>query len=213
MTLEKIRVLVVDDHPTVRRGLLSVIRMSDDLECVGEASNGAEAIRLCGLRSPDVVLMDLMMPEIDGAMATKNIRDLYPNIRVLILTSFHEQNLVQSAIQAGAIGYLLKTVSAEELTQAIRAAHQGRRTLAPEATEALVQATQPKAFGSDLTEREREILALLAQGMTNNEISQKLFIAVPTVKFHITNLFSKMRVESRTEAVLAAIKNKLVDVT
>ncbi|GIV84036.1 MAG: DNA-binding response regulator [Candidatus Roseilinea sp.] len=206
-----IRVLIVDDHPMVRSGLKALLSAYDDLELAGEASNGAEAVRMCARLKPDVVLMDLVMPEMDGATATQIIREQNPNVQVVVLTSFKEDELVQGALRAGAIGYLLKNVSADELASAIRAAHAGRPTLAPEATQALIHATtQPPAVGSDLTEREREVLALMVQGLSNQDIASRLYVSQSTVKFHVSSILSKLYVSNRTEAVALAVKQKLV---
>lgn len=206
-----IRVLIVDDHPMVRSGLTALLSAYDDLELAGEASNGAEAVRACARVKPDVVLMDLVMPEMDGATATRLIREQHPQVKVVALTSFKEDSLVQDALKAGAIGYLLKNVTADELASAIRAAHAGRPTLAPEATQVLINAsTQPPAVGSDLTEREREVLALMVEGLSNQDIARKLYVSQSTVKFHVSSILSKLYVSNRTEAVALAVKKKLV---
>ena len=206
-----IRVLVVDDHTMVRRGLATFLKIFDDLELAGEAASGPEAIQLCAQLQPDVVLMDMVMPDMDGASATRLIRKQSPSVQVLALTSFKEEILVQSALQAGAIGYLLKDVSADELAQAIRAAHAGRSTLSPEAAQALVHATsQPPAPGIDLTERELEVLSLMVEGLNNLQIAARLTVSPSTVKSHVSSILSKLGVVSRTEAVTMALRNRLV---
>ena len=208
---EPIRVLLVDDHAVVRSGLSAFLLAFDDLELVGEASGGEEAVRLSGQFAPDVVLMDLVMPGMDGAAATRAIREQYVDIQIIALTSFKEDELVRGALQAGAIGYLLKNVSADELAGAIRAAHEGRPTLAPEATQVLMSATrEPLAPGHDLTERERDVLRHMVQGLTNLEIAEQLTVSHSTVKFHVSNVLSKLGVSSRTEAVALALKRNLV---
>jgi NarL family two-component system response regulator LiaR len=207
-----IRVLLVDDHAVVRSGLSAFLLAFDDLELAGEAGSGEEAVRICDRIQPDVVLMDLIMPGMDGAQATRNIRAQCPTIQVIALTSFKEQELVEGALEAGAIGYLLKNVSADELARAIRAAHAGRPTLAPEAAQALIQARrEPLKIGFDLTEREREVLALLVEGLNNPEIADRLVVSRSTIKFHVSSILSKLGVASRTEAVVLAVKEGLLD--
>jgi len=204
-------VLIVDDHAMVRSGLKNFIYGYEWMELVGEASNGAAAIEFCSKNEVDVVLMDMLMPEMDGSEATRRIVALGKPVRIIILTSFHEQDLVEQAMKAGATSYLLKNVNAEELAVAIRAAHAGRATLAPEATEALIQVTRQKpGVGADLTEREREVLALLVEGESNSEISARLSISLATVKYHLTNIYSKLGVDNRVEAVMLALENHLI---
>jgi NarL family two-component system response regulator LiaR len=206
-----IRVMIVDDHAVVRSGLSAFLMVYDDLDFVGEAASGEEAVRLCKSLHPDVVLMDLVMPGMDGAEATQAIREECPDIQVIALTSFKEDDLVQRTLKAGAIGYLLKNVSANELVSAIRAAHAGKPTLAPEAAHVLIQASQgPPSIGSDLTSREHEILALMVSGLSNPEIAEKLVVSRSTVKFHVSSILSKLGVTSRTQAVTLALQNKLV---
>lgn len=206
-----IRVMIVDDHAVVRGGLKFFLLGFDDLELAGEAEDGEEALRLCSQIQPDVVLMDMVMPGMDGATATQAIRERYPQVQVIALTSFKEQDLVQRALQAGAIGYLLKDVQADELAEAIRAAHAGRPTLAPEATQALIQAaTQPPQPGHDLTEREREVLALIVKGLSNNEIAERLVVSISTVKYHVGGILSKLSAANRAEAVALALQHHLV---
>jgi NarL family two-component system response regulator LiaR len=208
---DPIRVLVVDDHSLVRTGLELFLMAFDDLELVGEAASGEEAIRVCCRLQPDVVLMDLAMSGMGGASATRTIREQCPQVRVIALTNFQDVAMVREALQAGAIGYLLKNVTADELAMAIRAAHAGRSTLAPEATQALIQATtRMQAPGDDLTPREREVLAWMAKGLSNGEIAKRLIVSPVTVKFHVSNILSKLGVSSRTEAVALAIQHNLI---
>jgi NarL family two-component system response regulator LiaR len=209
--IEPIRVLLVDDHAVVRSGLGAFLLAYDDLELVGEAGSGEEAVRMCSRVTPDVVLMDLVMPGMDGAAATQAIRERCPDIQIIALTSFKEKNLVQGALEAGAIGYLLKNVSADELANAIRSAHAGRPTLAPEAAQVLIRSTRegpPPGF--DLTPREREVLALMVEGLTNPDIAERLVTSRSTVKFHVSNILSKLGVSSRTEAVALTLQEKIL---
>ncbi len=199
-------------HAVVRSGLATFLMTCDDMELVGEAANGEQALKLCSQAKPDVVLMDLVMPGMDGATATRLIREKCPQIQVIALTSFKEQELVQGALQAGAIGYLLKDVTAEELANAIRAAFAGKPTLAPEAAQVLIQATRQPAekIGFDLTEREREVLGLMVQGLNNNQIADRLVVSRSTAKFHVSSILSKLGADSRTEAVALALQHRLV---
>jgi len=209
---KSIRVMIVDDHAVVRSGLSTFLMTCEDMELVAEASSGQQALNLCWKEKPDVVLMDLVMSGMDGATATCQIREKYPEIQVIALTSFKEQELVQGALKAGAIGYLLKDVSADELANAIRAAYVGKPTLAPEAAQVLIQATRLPAekIGFDLTEREHEVLALMAQGLNNHEIADRLVVSHSTAKFHVSSILSKLGSTSRTEAVAIALQNNLV---
>ena len=210
-TAQPIKVMLVDDHAIVRKGLVAFLKNIAELELVGEACNGREAIEFCELRQPDVILMDLVMPELGGVAATRTIHRRWPRVQVIALTSFQEKELVQDALQAGAIGYLLKNVSGEELAEAIRQAHGGRPTLAPEAVQALIQPpSEVESIAADLTRREQEVLALLVKGMSNPEIAESLVISRSTVKVHISSILSKLGVASRTEAISLAIQNKLV---
>jgi NarL family two-component system response regulator LiaR len=212
MEKQAIRVLIVDDHDMLRRGLRFFLKSFDDLELVGEAASAQEAIQLCGQAEPDVVLMDMVMPDVDGAEATRIIRRQCPQIQVIALTSFQEEDLVERALQAGAIGYLLKNVAAEDLAQAIRQAHAGRSTLAPEATEVLIRATRERTDAPDygLTGRGKEVLTLLVDGLSNAEIAERLVVSVATVKFHVRGILSKLGVSSRTEAAAVAWREDLL---
>jgi len=208
---QTIHVMLVDDHNVVRSGLATFLRAYDDLELVGEAKNGSEALNLCREKKPDVILMDLMMPEMDGIAATRAILADYPEIKIIAMTSFEDGELVQGVLAAGAISYLLKNVTSDELALAIRAAFLGRSTLSPEAARVLVQATRPtKQPLFDLTEREMEVLHLVVQGQSNQQIAETLVISITTVKAHISNILSKLQVSSRAEASAYAIRHKLV---
>ena len=208
---QPIRVMLVDDHTMVRRGLATFFKVFDDLQLAGEADSGEAAIQLCAEVLPDVILMDIVMPHMDGATATRLIRQQFPHVQVIALTSFKEGDLVKQALEAGAIGYLLKDVSAEELVQAIRAAHAGRVTLSPEAAQALVDTTQqPLAHDPKLTERELEVLKLMVDGLNNTQIAGKLMVSPSTIKSHVSNILSKLGVVSRTEAVTLALRTHIV---
>lgn len=210
--LASIRVMIVDDQPVVRQGLSTFLLAYDDLDLVAEAAGGLEALALCERHRPDVILMDLMMPEMDGVETTQKVLAQYPKTRIVVLTSFKDDDLVAAALEAGATSYLLKNATAGELAAAIRAAASGRRTLAPEAADALIRiATQPPAVGHDLTEREREVLALMARGLSNREIGEKLFVSPVTAKFHVGNILSKLGVTTRTEAAAVAVQLGLIE--
>ena len=208
---QPIRVMLVDDHTMVRRGLAAFLVVFDDLQLAGEAESGETAIQLCAEVLPDVVLMDMVMPDMDGAAATRLIRQQFPQVQVIALTSFKEGQLVKKALEAGAIGYLLKDVSADELVRAIRAAYAGRATLSPEAAQALVEtANQPPTQGLDLTEREREVLTLMIEGLNNTQIAGRLTVSPSTIKSHVSNILAKLGVTSRTEAVTLALRNRII---
>jgi NarL family two-component system response regulator LiaR len=206
-----IRVLLVDDHMVVRSGLSTVLSVYDDLKLVGEAGDGEEAIRLCERLQPDVVLMDLLMPKMDGVTAIKSIKTHWPKIQIIALTSFKEKEYVEGALKAGANGYLLKDVSAEELINAVRRAVAGQPSLSPEAAQVLIQnVNEPSLSHPNMTGRELEILTLMVEGLSNNEIAERLIVSQSTVKFHVSNILSKLGVTGRTEAVALALKHHLV---
>lgn len=212
MQPQAIKVMIVDDQAVVRSGLSTFLSAFDDLDLVAEANNGNEALRLCDEEKPDVIIMDLKMPEMDGVEATRILRVRHPETQVIVLTSFPEEGLVQKALQAGAISYLLKNTAADELVAAVRAAYNGRPTLAPEATQALIHAVnRPRPVGHDLTSRELEVLELLARGLSNLEIADRLFVSRSTVKFHVSSILAKLEVSTRTEAVSVAMQHNLVE--
>jgi two-component system, NarL family, response regulator LiaR len=206
-----IKIMLVDDHMVVRSGLSTVLSIYDDMKLVGEAGDGEEAVRLCERLQPEVVLMDLLMPRMDGVTAIKIIKERWPQIQVIALTSFKEKEYVEGALKAGANGYLLKNISADELANAIRRAAAGQPSLSPEAAQVLIQrVNEPSLPGQDMTGREKEILELMVQGLSNNEIADRLIISQSTVKFHVSNILSKLGVSGRTEAVALAVKRHLV---
>lgn len=205
----KIRVMIVDDHAVVRSGLGAFLAASPELQLVGEAENGEQAVLRARELKPDVILMDLMMPVLDGVAATRAIKEQHPAIQVIALTSFQEDELVQNALKAGAIGYLMKNVSAQELMAAIRTAKNGKMTLSPEAAQALVRASQ-QAVEEELTGREHEVLKLMVDGLSNAEIAERLVVSLSTVKYHASNILLKLGVDNRVAAVTMAIQKKMV---
>jgi two-component system, NarL family, response regulator LiaR len=210
---ESIRVMVADDHDVVRRGLSMFLTGFDDLELVGEAGNGTDAIRLCGELHPHVVLMDMVMPDMDGIAATRVIRSQYPNIQVVILTGSKEDMLVQSALQAGAIGYMLKNISVTEMVNIIRLAHMGKPSLSPDATQSLINlAAHPPIpdHNYNLTPREQTILELMVDGLNNQEIADRIFVSRATVKANVSTILSKLGVDNRIDAVRIALQESLV---
>ena len=213
-TAEQIRVMIVDDHSVVREGIRTYLDLEDQFIIVGEASNGREAADKVRALRPDVVLMDLLMPEMDGIAATKAIKEFNPEIKVIVLTSFTDDEHIMPAIEAGATGYLLKDVSAEELARAIEGAYQGQAQLHPEVTRKLMeQVRQPRRTaqqpGEELTPREMEVLRLIASGMSNKEIGRELVMTERTVKGHVSNILSKLGLQDRTQAALYAVRHGL----
>ncbi len=208
---EKIKVLIVDDHDMVRMGLISLLENFDDFEIIGDVSNGLMAIELCSQHHPHVVLMDILMPGMDGITTTRLIREKFPDIQVIALTSYSDEETIQKVLKAGALSYLLKNVSVDELAEAVRKAYHGQSTLAPEATRVLINATiRPPSLGHDLTDREREILTVMVEGLNNPQIGERLFISTSTVKNHVSNILSKLGTVSRTQAVALAVEYKIV---
>lgn len=207
-----IRIILVDDHDMVRRGLAVFLSAFNDMQLVGEAADGYEALALIEDTHPDVVLMDVLMPGLDGIETTRQIKGQYPQIQVLLLSSSSDEDLVKSGIQAGALGYVLKNITAQDLAKAVRDAYRGQSTLSPAAMQALVAVTaRPPEPDYHLTEREQELLALLVRGLSNPEIAEYLTISLSTVKFHISSILAKLGASSRTEAVTIALEKHLVD--
>jgi len=206
-----IKVLIVDDHPLVRRGIKTFLDVYDDIEVIGEAENGREALEMCKKNKPDIVLMDLIMPEVNGIEATKEIVKNWSYIKVVTLTSFVDKKLIEDSLKAGAIGYVLKNISGDKLVATIRDADKGKSTLSSEASDFLISnIKKPPVADYQLTSQEKNILACLVEGLPNKKIARKLVLSLSTVKFHVSNIINKLGVSSRTEAVLLAIKNKLV---
>lgn len=210
VTENRIRIVIVDDHAMLRKGLAVFLMSYSDLELVGEAANGKEALVLCANKRPDVVLMDLMMPVMDGVTTTRLIHSDFPDIRVIALTSFGEEKLIKDALEAGVTGYLFKKISADDLANAIRAARDGVPTYASEVTEILVQSLrEPQPAFENLTAREREVLSLLVKGLSNNEIASILVISRSTVKAHVSSILDKLSAASRTEAIVMVLEHNL----
>jgi two-component system, NarL family, response regulator LiaR len=208
--IERIKVMIVDDHPIVRDGLRNMLLAFDDLELTGEAENGCAALACCHQNLPDVILMDILMPGINGILTTRTILDHYPQVKILILTSYPTDDLVQEALESGAIGYLLKNASIDTLASAIRAAYSGQPTLAPEVTKALIRMkTGPLKPGSDLSQREKEVLALIVDGLSNEEIAVRLTISPATARHHVSACIQKLGAANRAPAAAIAVKYHL----
>ena len=206
-----IRVMIVDDHNLVRDGLNLLLSTYDELNIVALAENGEQAIDLCSQVEPDVVLMDIVMPEVDGPSATKRIITTYPDIKIIALTSYLEDDMVMRAINAGSVGYLLKNVSAPKLVETIKAAHQGQATIDASAATILLKVSQgPPALGNDLTEREREVLALMVDGKTNKEIAERLSLSPGTIRAYVSKILSKLGASNRTEAAMLAMQRNIL---
>jgi two-component system, NarL family, response regulator LiaR len=206
------RVLITDDHGVVRQGLRMFLSLDPDFEVVGEASNGEEALAMARELGPDVVLMDLLMPVMDGISATEKIRAELPEVEVIALTSVLEDASVTGAVRAGAIGYLLKDTDSEELSRAIKAAAEGRVHLAPEAAARLMREVRAPESPEALTGRETEVLRLLARGKANKQIASSLYVSEKTVKAHVSSILMKLGVQSRTQAALYAVRTGLVSI-
>ena len=209
---DRIRIVTVDDHEIMRGGIKFTLLAFDDLQLVGEARNGEDALRVCDEALPDVVLMDMKMPKMDGIATTRAIKDAHPDVQVVMLTSFHDKQLVQQAIQAGAVGYVLKDASKDELADAIRAARVGRTTLSSEVADDLVQANAPATvLEQDLTQREREVVVLLAKGLSNKQIAEQLHRSPFTIRTHVSQVMAKLGAANRAEAAALAVQRGLID--
>ncbi|WP_342577381.1 response regulator transcription factor [Psychrobacillus sp. FSL K6-2843] len=210
-----IRVFIADDHHVVRRGLMFFLKTQKDMDIVGEATNGKEAVELTETLKPDIILMDLVMPEMDGIQATKRIKVKYPSIQILMLTSFSDRDHVIPALKAGASGYQLKDIEPDDLAEAIRKLMRGENTIHPEATSQMEKENEPREVlpheEYPLTPREQDVLAELTKGKSNREIASSLFVTEKTVKTHISNIFSKLQVQDRTQAALYAVKHGLTE--
>jgi NarL family two-component system response regulator LiaR len=206
-----INVLIVDDHPIIRHGIKTMLFTFDDITVVGEAGNGLEALARCQETTPDVILMDIVMPGMNGVETTRAVLARYPQVKIIVLTSFPDRDLVQETLEAGAIGYLLKDSPIDALGDAIRSAHAGHTTLAPEATQALIQAkTQPPKLGHDLSPREREVLALVVEGLSNDEIADRLVISANTVSKHVSACMSKLGATNRAQVAALAVRYQII---
>jgi NarL family two-component system response regulator LiaR len=208
---EPITVIIVDDHPIVRHGIATMLLTFDDITVIGEAGNGPDALALCRKSHPDVILMDVMMPGMNGLETTRAVLTRYPQIKILVLTSFPDKDMVQGMLDAGAIGYLLKDTPIDAIGDAIRSANIGHSTLAPEATQVLARAnTSPPELGYDLSDREREVLALIVEGLRNNEIADQLVISTNTATKHVSACISKLGATNRAQAAALAVRHNLI---
>jgi two-component system, NarL family, response regulator LiaR len=207
----KIKVMIVDDHPLVRHGIKTVFEAYDDILLVAEAENGREAIKMCDKYRPDVVLMDMIMPVLDGTVATEQIIKNWPDVKIIALTSFNDEDLIRKSLKAGAVSYILKNISGAKLVKTIKDVYKGKLALSSQATKILLsELREPPDETIKLTGREKEILALIVEGLSNKQIAERLFLSNSTVQFHVSNILSKLGVSKRTEAAYIALKQKLV---
>lgn len=204
-----IRVVLIDDHLQIHRIIQDTLRTTPDIKLVGQGANGQEAFTLCEQYQPDIVLMDVMMPVMDGIDATKRLHERFPGIKVLVLSSFQDHESVYSMLRNGAVGYLTKSTLAKDLVDTIRATFQGKMVFSPDIVEQLITSPQP-TLDFNLTDRELEVLVLLAEGLTNQQSAQRLSISVSTLKFHMNNIYEKLGVQTRSEALVLAAKNNLI---
>ena len=209
---EPIKVMIVDDHPIVRSGLGTMLQAFDDLELVSEAASGRIALDKCQVSSPDVILMDMVMPDMDGLETTRAILDQHPSIKIIMLTSFTKEDMVQDAFEAGATSYLLKNAPIDELADAIRLAHADQPTLSPEATRSLIKSKvdTSKEFDPGLSTREKQVLVLIAEGLSNEEIADQLNISPATARHHVSACISKLGAANRTQAAVMAVKHEII---
>jgi NarL family two-component system response regulator LiaR len=206
-----IKVMIVDDHPIVRDGMKNMLLVFEDLEFAGEAENGRAALACLHTYVPDVILMDIAMPEMGGIPATRAILELYPQVKIIMLTSYPEDELIQESLQAGAMGFLLKNSTIETLANAIRSVYAGQPVLAPEVTKALIRIkTAPMKPGADLSQREQEVLALMVDGLSNEEIAERLVISPATARHHVSACIQKLGASNRAQASAMAVKLGLV---
>lgn len=206
-----IKVLIVDDHPILRHGIKTMLFTFDDIVVVGEAGNGSETLARCDETNPDVILMDVVMPGMNGVDTTRAVLKRYPQVKIIMLTSFPNQDLVQETLEAGAVGFLLKDAPIDTLGDAIRSAHAGHSTLAPEATQALIKnKSRPPKLGHDLSPREREVLTLVVEGLSNEEIAERLVISVNTVRKHVSACMSKLEAANRAQVAAQAVRHQIV---
>lgn len=206
-----IKVLIVDDHPILRHGIKTMLFTFDDIVVVGEAGHGSETLARCDETNPDVILMDVVMPGMSGVETTRAVMKRYPQVKIIMLTSFPNQDLVQETLEAGAVGFLLKDAPIDTLGDAIRSAHAGHSTLAPEATQALIKnKSRPPKLGHDLSPREREVLTLVVEGLSNEEIAERLVISVNTVRKHVSACMSKLEAANRAQVAAQAVRHQIV---